>query len=290
MTRYPWMVFQNTASTELDKIPLNGNLQIIDDSALADGTGGPKYITVIDLTTCVAGNTIADLLAAPTEWLEISSPEKGGVAWGLGTDYLIGDTVSEGGLLWVSLADHISADLDVADGSPTQSLQTSWISPEIAGRAHSEDGVSYKAGDTVTYGGGRHVYVCVFDHISAPLPGTGPCLGDAVNWTQPVISAEYTFTTDILGDAVTVPGDLPDPAIPPAGDPLHTYEGDGSTNIPNESGPHWFSIAPTPIVSADIQLEGVGMNPINYDISVPGYIYMNLPIADNSWIKIITRS
>ncbi len=129
MQRLPWLVFDNLASTDLDKIFLNSNVHIKDDSVLADGSGGPKYITVIDLTN-LGGTiaTIADLLAATTQWIGLEmSPEKGGVAWSLGEDYVIGDIVTETSLSYLCTADHTALTGDVVDGSPQQANQTNWL-------------------------------------------------------------------------------------------------------------------------------------------------------------------
>ncbi len=81
MQRLPTLVFDNVNSGDLDKIFLNANVQIKDDSALADGSGGPMYITVIDITN-LGGSiaTIADLLVATTQWVAIGKTPHGYIA------------------------------------------------------------------------------------------------------------------------------------------------------------------------------------------------------------------
>jgi len=78
LIRKPWFTFNNLASTGLGSIPLNSNVHILDDSLLSDGSGGPLFISVIDITDL--GGTIAnieDLLAATTQWVGIGSNPHG---------------------------------------------------------------------------------------------------------------------------------------------------------------------------------------------------------------------
>ncbi len=246
-------------------------------------------VTEAGLTyTCNADHTslIGDVvLGSPSQLTQTSwdlvSLERGGVAWSLTQDYLIGDVATEGGNAYLCNADHIPVTGDTLLGSPTQPTQTSWdiINQERGGILHDEAGIDYVVGDTVTLPGTEYIYHCILDHTSAPVtPGT--CHGDIVHWSQaglPIL--EYNFTTNVLGDTVTVP-----PGIP-AGP--HTYEFDGLTGIPDENGPHWFSVSlGTAGFNAEVFVDGFKLPPIEFDTSVDGYVYIESPVADNSWVQI----
>ncbi len=77
MQRLPTLVFDDVNSGDLNKIFLNANVQIKD----SDGAGTPMYITVIDLSN-LGGSiaTIADLLAAPAQWVTIGGTPHGYIA------------------------------------------------------------------------------------------------------------------------------------------------------------------------------------------------------------------
>ena len=84
MQRLPWLVFDNLASGDLNKIFLNANVHIKDA-----GSGLPMYITVIDLTN-LDGTivTIADLLAATTQWLEMFPDPHGYINEDAGANFI----------------------------------------------------------------------------------------------------------------------------------------------------------------------------------------------------------
>ncbi len=152
---------------------------------------------------------------------------------------------------------------------------------ELGGKLHTTVGKLYKVGDSVTLTGSNYAYVCKTEHTSTVDCNLAP---DDVNWYQPdpeVISFTYNFTTELLGTSC---GDTP-LIIPP--DPLHTYEDDGLTGIPNENGPCWFSINPNAVGrNAVVLLEGFELRPDEYDTSTLGYINILSPVADNSWLKV----
>ncbi len=141
MQRLPWLVFDGLASTDLDKIFLNSNVHIKDD-----GSGGPKYITVIDLSN-LGGTiaTIADLLAAPSQWLEINPIEVGGREFDTTKVYAIGDIVSNAGEAYRC---KISG-----TGTWTAAEWDALEIPERAGLLYN-DGLTYEIGDLVTYTAG----------------------------------------------------------------------------------------------------------------------------------------
>ncbi len=129
---------------------------------------------------------------AQTSWDIAAAPEKGGVIWGLGVDYLIGDVISDGGLLWVALADHTSLTGDDPLGAPNQPLQTSWAiaaAPERGGVAWV-DLTEYIVGDIVvdTTTDFVDTYRCVASHTAA---STVPS-GDTTNWRRVNTSAVET--------------------------------------------------------------------------------------------------
>ncbi len=74
MIRKPWFVFDNVTDTWVDKIPVNSNIQITDDSALADGSGSVYLINVHDITGLGGATKIEDLLALPLQWTAITTP------------------------------------------------------------------------------------------------------------------------------------------------------------------------------------------------------------------------
>ncbi len=71
MIRKPWFTFDNVLDIGVDSIPVDSNVQISDDSALADGSGDPKLINVIDITGLGPATTIADLLLLTAQWVGI---------------------------------------------------------------------------------------------------------------------------------------------------------------------------------------------------------------------------
>ncbi len=114
MVKKPIYNFDNGTSKGLDLVPVNGTILIESMS---------KMILLIDKAGVDGATTIDDLLALPAQWKPI---EQGGVAWQLGTVYVIGDIVAESEYIYTCVSIHTSLTGDVADGSPTQPSQTNW--------------------------------------------------------------------------------------------------------------------------------------------------------------------
>ncbi len=93
MIRKPIFTFDNTTDLWVDRIPLNSNVQITDDSNPSDGSGSVKFINVHDITGLTAAMSIQDLLDLPLQWTEIGAPERGGIAWDAAVNYSKGDMV-----------------------------------------------------------------------------------------------------------------------------------------------------------------------------------------------------
>ena len=72
--RKPWFTFDSTTSTGLDTIPQYSNVHIIDYDTL----GNPFFMSVIDITNLGGSiSTIADLIAATAQWVEIGGDGDG---------------------------------------------------------------------------------------------------------------------------------------------------------------------------------------------------------------------
>ncbi len=92
----------------------------------------------------------------PSEWeLQDGDSEVGGIAWGLGTTYVIGDTVTELGGLYTCTAGHTALTGDVGDGSPTRATQANWdyvqSKPEVGGVGYDGTTTSYDLGTVVGF-------------------------------------------------------------------------------------------------------------------------------------------
>ncbi len=142
-------------------------------------------------------------------------------------------------------------------------------------------GQAYAVGDMVNLDGSGFIYVCKTLHTSTVACNIAP---DDAWWYQPAAGAiptlTYNFTSDVGG---TISPAVPDPLIPG-----HTHEHDGLTGIPDENGPYYFSVAMGSVGKpAEVQLEGFELAPVDYDLTLDGYIKILSPVADNSWLKVI---
>ncbi len=201
MQRLPTLVFDDVTSGDLNKIFLNANVQIKDDSALADGSGGPMYITVIDITN-LGGTiaTIADLLAAPTQWVTIGgAPEIGGVAWDTSKnkDYKIGDVVVYDNIIYWSGIENRTNNFFVPN---------EWNKVDRGGELY--DPLSnYVIGDVVTHDdSGTGVDYVVYTRSADTVPA--PSVWTAADWTRAGTVERGGITwTDLteyqVGDVVT---------------------------------------------------------------------------------------
>ncbi len=228
MIRRPWLVFDNFNSGDLDDIPLYGNVHIIDDSVLADGSGGPKYITVIDLTD-LGGTiaTIADLIAAPTQWLEIGgSGEQGGVIWSTAIVYKIGDIVSEvtTNATYTCIVSHTATDADLlagADKANWEALSVDITSHSFTATAGQTDfPVVYSPAAVEVFSEGVKVDPGSYDATS----GTNIIFNDGRDetaWVQVTtnvgLAGATTPWTNITGTPTTVAGYGIIDAMPAAG-------------------------------------------------------------------------
>ncbi len=91
-----------------------------------------------------------DFTTDTAKFTAIGTPEVGGVAWRI-DDYIVGDTVSENGSLYICNNPHTSIAGNVGNGSPSQVAQTNWdiaVSNEYGGRIY-EPLLDYEIGDLV---------------------------------------------------------------------------------------------------------------------------------------------
>ncbi len=144
MQRLPWLVFDNLLSEGLDKIFLNANVHIIDDSVLADGSGSSKYITIISIAD-LGGTitTIADLLAT-SQWQSITTIEVGGIIFNTITDYKVGDVVTKDNTATSKVYRCIT------DTTAGAMVSAEWKQLSEQGGVEFDAAVYYNKGDMVT--------------------------------------------------------------------------------------------------------------------------------------------
>ncbi len=198
MIRNPIFTFDNILSTGVDKIPLNTVVVINDVSGVV------KRIHVHDLTGITSASTIEDLLDGTVgDYTE--SEERGGLLWYQPASYLVGDTVSLGGELFISLTDHLSAVGDVPTGDPTQPLQTSWsasIGSTERGGLIWNDVTNYLIGDVVSID--ASIWVALTDNINiSPVDGTD---WQQLEYDELGGTAWGTLRNYIIGDLITESG------------------------------------------------------------------------------------
>ncbi len=131
---------------------------------------------------------------------------------------------------------------------------------------------SYKTGDIV--GNNDGVYLALKDSVNI-VP-----LGHPTEWLQIIAGAPtfvYNYQSDLLG---TASGGTP------AGP--HTFAGDGLTDVPDENGPYFFSIAkPSAGKSVSVTIDGFQLGPTEYNTNIDGYVEIEFEVYDNSTVKII---
>ncbi len=210
-----------------------------------DGTGTELYRCNTDYQSAA---TPGDFPNEVLNWTLLDTdPEKGGIAWEATVDYLKGDIVSDGDVIYLATVDILA--------TPTvPGANSDWFFAQITekGGVVWATGIAYAAGDIVTDSNGL-LYSCNFGHISIvgdPVDGEP---GVGTHWVS--IGSErggINWETDMEyyeGDVVTYiyPGDPP-PASPPM---VPVYEGvfvcnawhisivgDGTDGEPTVGG-HW---------------------------------------------------
>ncbi len=209
-------------------------------------------------------------------WIHIPFPkvsgERGGILWSSGTDYIIGDVVTEAGKLYFALTG--TTGTPNTNKSPAANI-TDWeevltvVPAETGGKAWNTT-LTYTIGDMVATTPGGFIHHAVTANTSID-----PSTDDGTNWTQPglasYIPTTYNFTTDLLStNCSSVPA------------------GPHNAITPDENGPCWFSVGLGSAGRvAEVQLEGYELNPIDYDVTVDGYVKILSPVADNSWLKVV---
>ncbi len=136
----------------------------------------------------------------------------------------------------------------------------------------------YLVGDIMSEDG--KIWICTLDHLGLPgdVADGSPTQPNQTNWVQssgggvPIVT--YNYQSDLLGTST-----------PPTGP--HTYVGDGITNVPDQNGAWYFSVALGSTGKfAVVTIDGFELSPAEFDTSLDGYVRINTNVSNNSTVRI----
>ncbi len=143
-----------------------------------------------------------------------AAAEKGGIAWALGIDYLVGDIVSELNIIYTCNVDHTSLTGDDPLGSPSQLTQTSWVASAPTAGATAGDLLVWDdtAGLAGLWVAKTNVRFQAYGDGATQefIPAPGLIFADVdvdvfVNGTLQELTTTYTIADNNLGDTPTAP-------------------------------------------------------------------------------------
>ena len=202
-----WAFYPAPNFTEYGGVIFNTNFLYKKGHMVGYGTDTTPYV-------CVQDMSLVDGSQDPTNeiyWIEMSSYEKGGILWDTTRAYEIGDVVSEGNSVYVSLTDNTGQQPSTSPGQWINSVPAAGVE---RGGVVWVSGLSYIIGDVVSEG------IQVYMRINTGGSGTTPPSGDPVYWkllnTADGTTGLWVNTiTYYEGDIVSWEGELY--VAPPAG-------------------------------------------------------------------------
>ena len=140
-----WLLFPAPHTIEYGGVNHSSNFLYEKGTIVGYGPDAIPYVCILDVTLTDGSQTPTN----PIYWKAIGDFEKGGILWGVGTNYVIGDMVSEGNSSYIAIQNNVNQQPSISPGQ--------WIS--TAGEDSVERGgiswlsaTTYLVGDVVSEG------------------------------------------------------------------------------------------------------------------------------------------